>query len=160
MKHKRLKGMLWNKLIRRSITDGISFNVKTGYGEDAEFLWKVLKKSRNMVVTNEILYHHVIEKTSISHMSFSNHKYSAIPMWESINKEVELRYPELLTLARERLMCATVFSLYECKACGYKEKEQIKHMRSITKKYIWLFLHSENVSNKFKMYAIAVCLGC
>lgn len=159
MKHKRMTGMLWNKLIRRNLTDGIQFNEKTGYGEDAEFLWKVLKQSHEMVVTNEILYHHVLEDTSISHLSFSEKKYSAIPMWEKINKDVERESPELLGLARERLMCAAIFSLYEAKKCGYKDKSHIVHMRKIARKYIMIFLKSTNISKKFKIYAIAVCLG-
>lgn len=159
MKHKRMTGMLWNKLIRRSITDGCWFNEKTGYGEDAEFLWKIIKKSRKMVVTNEVLYHHVLEDTSISHLSFSEKKFSAIPMWEAINEEVEKQYPELLELAKERLMCAAVFSMYEARGCGYKDKEQIAHMRRITRKYLSVFLKSKNVSKKFRLYAIAVSLG-
>ena len=32
MKHQRLTGMLWNKLIRRSLAEGSHFNEKTGYG--------------------------------------------------------------------------------------------------------------------------------
>ena len=112
-----------------------------------------------MVVTNEILYHHVLEDTSISHLSFSEKKYSAIPMWEEINKDVEREFPELLGLARERLMCAAIFSLYEAKKCGYKDKSHIVHMRKIARKYIRSFLKSTNISKKFKIYAIAVCLG-
>lgn len=159
MKHKRMTGMLWNKLIRRSLTEDVWFNEKTGYGEDAEFLWKILKKSGKMVVTNEILYHHVLEDTSISHLSFSEKKYSAIPMWENINKEVEKEYPDLLGLAKERLMSAAIFSLYEAKNCGYKNKIHITYMRKIARKYIGAFLKSPNVSKKFKLYALAVCMG-
>ena len=160
MKHKRMTGMLWNKLIRRNITQGSWFNEKTGYGEDAEFLWKILKKSHKMIVTNEILYHHVMEQSSISHLSFSDKKYSAIPVWESINKDVAENYPELLPLATERLMCAAVYSLYEVRDCKYKNKEVIKHMRSIVRKHIWSFLKTASVSIKFKFYAVAACLGC
>ena len=159
MKHKRMTGMLWNKLIRRSVTSGCRFNEKTGYGEDAEFLWKVLRKSEKMAVTNEILYHHTIGNTSISHLSFSEKKYSAIPMWESINREVDAEYPELKELARERLMCAAVFSAFEIKTCNYRNKEHIKHLRAIARRNIVRFLRSKNVSIKFKLYAIAVSLG-
>jgi glycosyltransferase involved in cell wall biosynthesis len=159
MKHKRMTGMLWNKLIKKSITEGISFNEKTGYGEDAEFLWKVLKRSQKMVVTNEIFYHHVLEDTSISHLSFSDKKYSAIPMWEEIVEEVKVDFPKWLDLARERLMCAAVYSLFEVRNTGYDNKEQIRHMRHIVRGQIHVFLKSRNVSQKFKLYAIAVCLG-
>lgn len=159
MKHKRMTGMLWNKLIRRSVTEGCSFNPKTGYGEDAEFLWQVLKKSQKMVVTNEILYHHVMDDNSISHLTFSEKKYSAIPMWEAINAEVERDYPELLSLAKERLMCATVFSLYEVYVSKYDNREHIRYMRSIVRENIVLFLKSRNVSIKFKLFSILACLG-
>ena len=80
-------------------------------------------------------------------------------MWEKINKDVERESPELLGLARERLMCAAIFSLYEAKKCGYKDKSHIVHMRKIARKYIMSFLKSTNISKKFKIYAIAVCLG-
>jgi glycosyltransferase involved in cell wall biosynthesis len=159
MKHKRMTGMLWNKLIRRTLTTEISFNERTGYGEDAEFLWKVLKRSKKMVVTNEVLYHHVLEETSISHLTFSDKKYSAIPMWESIVAETEREYPEFVELAKERLMCAAVYSMYEARACKYKNKSHIRHMRGITRKNIRKFLKSGNVSRKYKLYAITVCLG-
>ena len=100
-----------------------------------------------------------MEDGSISHLSFSDRKYSAIPMWEAINREVEQEYPDLLPLARERLMCAAVFSLYEARQCRYQNKEQIAHMRAIARKYLMTFLKSPNVSRKFKLYAVAVCVG-
>ena len=78
LRHKIMSGMLWNKLIKRSLTDGCRFNPKTGYGEDAEFLWQVLQNTNSMIVTNEILYHHVPDENSISHLSYSEKKYSAI----------------------------------------------------------------------------------
>lgn len=159
MKHKRMTGMLWNKLIRRKIANGIWFDEKIGFGEDAQFLWKILKRSKKMIITNEILYHHVLEENSISHLNFSDKKYSAIPMWEDINKEVEKKYPELKKLARERLICATVYSLYEARVCRYKNKEKIRYMRSIVRKNLFSFLQSKSVSIKFKLYAFLVCLG-
>ncbi len=159
MKHKRMTGMLWNKLIRRNITEDSWFNEKTGYGEDAEFLWKILKKSHKMVVMNEILYHHVLDDTSISHLSFSDKKYSAIPMWESITEEVERDYPELLSLAKERLMCATVYSGYEMKKAGYKNEVQKRHIQEIVKKNWKEFIKSDTVSSKMKIYATVIGFG-
>lgn len=159
MKHKRMTGMLWNKLIRRNITEGFWFNEKTGYGEDAEFLWKILKKSHKMVVTNEILYHHVLDDTSVSHRAFSDKKYSAIPMWESIIEEVERDYPELLSLAKERLMCTAIYSGYEMKKAGYKNEVQKGYIREIIKKNWGAFIKSDTVSSKMKIYATVIGLG-
>lgn len=159
LEHKRMTGMLWNKLIKYSIAEKIQFNEKTGYGEDAEFLWKLLKNSQKMIVTNKILYHHVMEESSISHLEFSSKKYSAIPMWEGIVEDVYRDYPELSALVIERLMSAAVFSMYEARKSRYKNKDQIKHMRQIVRANLGAFLRSCNVSKKFKIYAIAVFLG-
>ena len=159
LRHKRITGMLWNKLIRRSITEGCQFNPKTGYGEDAEFLWQVLKKSRKMVETNEVLYHHVLEDTSISHLSFSEKKYSAIPMWERINADVAMDYPQLIVLAKNSLMSAAVYGMFEARQCGYQNQEHINHMRKIARNNLFSFLKDNHISLKFKLYAIAVCLG-
>lgn len=159
MKHKRMAGMLWNKLIRRNLTENVFFNEKTGYGEDAEFLWKILKRSRRMIVTNEILYHHVLEMSSISHLAFSEKNYSAIPMWEAINEEVERDYPELLSLARERLMSEAVYCGREMKKTGYQNDEHQKHILEIVRANIIAFLRSPRVSKRMKLYAVGICGG-
>lgn len=159
MLHRKMTGMLWNKLIKRSLTKGIYFDECIGYGEDAQFLWGILKKSRKMIVTNEILYHHVLDQNSISHQAFSEKKYSAILMWEGINQEVEKEYPQYIKLAKERLISTAVFSCYEIRKSHYKNKEQKEHLRKIVCDNLMLFLKSSNVSRKMKMYAIVVFLG-
>lgn len=159
LKHKRLTGMLWNKLIRRNITEDYWFNEKTGYAEDAEFLWKILKKSHKMVITNEILYHYVQYDTSISHQSFTDKNYSIIIMWEDITEEVKRDYPELLSLAREQLMSVAVYSGYRMKKAGYKNEIQKRHIREIVKKNWKDFIKSDSVSIKMKIYAIVIRVG-
>lgn len=159
MRHKHMTGCLWNKMIKREVIGDIRFNEQTGYGEDAEFLWSVLKRSESMVVTNEILYHHVLEDSSISHLSFSMKKYTAIPMWEKIVSDVRMDYPELLKLANERLVSTAVYSMYEIHQCGYKNEQQTQYMRKLIRYHIIPFICSKNISVKFKLYALAICVG-
>ncbi len=156
--HKRMSGMLWNKLIRRRLTKGIEFNERTGYGEDAEFLWKIIQKSRNMIVSNKVLYHHVLEKNSISHLPYSEKKYTSIPMWEKINADVKRDYPQLWGLAKVSLATAAVYGLYEARKSAYKNKEHLDHMRAIIRENIVILLKAEHVSMKLKFYAIFLCL--
>lgn len=159
IKHKMISGMLWNKLIKRSLTEGCRFNPKTGYGEDAEFLWQVLQHTKFMCVTNEILYHHVPDSKSISHLSYSDKKYSAIPMWEKINSDVAKYYPQYQGYAKISLTSAAVYGMFEARQCGYDNAKNKEHMRQITRKNIIRFLRADYISKKFKLYAIAVCLG-
>ena len=158
MRHKVMTGMLWNKLIRRSITEGIRFDEAVGYAEDAQFLWAILKKSRNMLVTDEILYHHVLEDSSISHLSFSDNKYTAIPVWEEISREVESNYPQLNDLAKERLLAQAIFSLYEISKCDYNDKEKIKYMKRIIRRNFSYLLKSKGISKKMKLYGLYAML--
>lgn len=159
IKHKMISGMLWNKLIKRSLTEGCRFNPKTGYGEDAEFLWQVLQHTKSMCVTNEVLYHHVLDSNSISHLSYSDKKYSAIPMWEKINSDVVRSYPQYKEYAKISLTSAAVYGMFEARQCGYDNAENKRHMRQITRKNIIQFLKADYISKKYKLYAIAVCLG-
>ena len=110
-------------------------------------------------LTNEILYHHVPDENSISHLSYSEKKYSAISMWEKINADTSAIYPEYLKYARISLTSAAVFGLFEARQCCYKNKNQLKYMRSITRKNIGGFLKADYISKKFKVYAIVVCIG-
>lgn len=158
MLHKRMTGMLWNKLIRSSLIENVSFDETVGYGEDAQFLWKVLKNSKKMVVTNEILYHHVLEERSISHQIFNDNKFSAIIMWENLVDEVQVSYPELAGLAKERLMSAVVYSYYEAKQCGYADQDKLGYMCAIVRSNLILFLKSPRISVRMKLYATYVCL--
>lgn len=158
LKHKRMTGMLWNKLVRKEITNGCIFNPQTGYGEDAEFLWQVLQNSKKMIVTNEILYHHTLELTSISHRTFSNEKYSAIHVWESVLNDTEKHHMELVLYARQRLVETAVASLLEIHRCGYKNGEQIKNLKEIVRKYFRVVLKSKDYSWKYKLYTISIIL--
>lgn len=158
MRHQQMTGMLWNKLIRNCIIKDVKFDETVGYGEDAQFLWAILKNSRQMVVSNEVLYHHVLEDSSISHLSFSEKKYTAIPMWEAINVEVEQNYFYLNQLAKERLLAQSIFSLYEINKSNYNNKDNIKKLKLIIRNNIVYLLKAKTISNKMKIYGLVVML--
>lgn len=157
--HKRMTGMLWNKMMKVELIENIDFDETVGYGEDAQFLWKVLKKSEKMCVISDILYHHVIDKSSISHQKFSSNKYSAIKVWEEIEKDVKKNYPEWLQLVKERLVCTAIYSIYEMNQSNYKVKHQKKHLRNIIREDIGILVKSRNISNKMKLYGVLLYMG-
>ena len=115
--------------------------------------------SNNRTELDVIPSEYVLEYTSISHLSFSEKKYSAIPMWERINAEVAMDYPQLIVLAKNSLMCAAVYGMFEARQCGYQNQEHIRHMRTIARENIFSFLSANQISLKFKLYALAVCVG-
>ena len=157
--HKRMTGMLWNKMIRAKLFDGIFFDETVGYGEDAQVLWKVLKKSRNMIVLHDVLYHHVLDGNSISHQTYSHKKYSAIKVWEEIEADVNKNYPQWNFLVQERLLVTATYTYYEMKCSQYRNKEEQYHLRKIVRKNIKVLLKKNRMSWKMKSFAIAISFG-
>lgn len=90
------------------------------------FYGNVLKNCNQMFYTNMVLYHHTIEKNSISHQSFSTKKFSAIKVWEEIYDDVINNYSSNLKyqqFAKERLLSIAIYSVYEIKKSNYKNKK-------------------------------------
>ena len=151
--HHRLQGMLWNKLIRASLFKGLTFDRTVGYGEDAQIMWKVLARCRNMVLTNQVYYHHVIEPTSISNQRFSPKKYAAIKVWQKIEADVGRNCPALLTLATERLTFYGAFTLYEMFAADYVDAAAEAEFLGIVRRNFGVLMKAPSVSVKTKVFA-------
>lgn len=156
--HQRLQGMLWNKLIRSSLFQGLSFDTTVGYGEDAQIMWQVLKHCRTMVLTNQVCYHHVIEPTSISNQRFSPKKYSAVKVWQEIEDDVRKNSPHLLTLATERLSFYAVFTLYEMYSAGYEDIVAEQRFLRIIRENFRILMRAPSISMKAKVFAAASVL--
>ena len=151
--HQRLQGMLWNKLIPAELFRELSFDPKVGYGEDAQIMWKVLARCRNMVLTNQVYYHHVIEPTSISNRRFSPRKYAAIRVWQEIQTDAGENYPEMTVLATERLSFYAAFTLYEMYAAGFEDRVAEKNFLQIVRKNLAVLMKAPTVSLKTKVFA-------
>ena len=151
--HRRLQGMLWNKLIRAACFDGLSFDPTVGYGEDAQIMWKVLGQCRNMVLTGQVLYHHVIEPTSISNRRFSPRKYTSIKVWREIQADTARKYPELTVFAKERLAFSAAYTLYEMFAAGYEDAAAEADFLGILRRDFVTLMRASGISKKTKVFA-------
>ncbi len=159
LKHQEMTGMLWNKMIRSNLFSGLTFDENVGYGEDAQMLWKVLQHSRRMAVLPNVLYHHVMDENSISHHCFSHNKYTAIYVWEEIDRDIEVNYPAWKVLTKERLFVTSTFSHYEMRLSNYRNSDENKHLIDIIRKTYLTGLKSRSVSPKMKAYATIAALG-
>lgn len=159
LNNKRLTGMLWNKLFKADSIVNLIFDEDISYGEDGKFVWSFFDNSNCMVVTNEKLYHHVIENSSVTYTAFSDIKYGAVYVWEYIVDDVKVRFPELLAKANERITSVAVYALYEIRSSKYDNEENIKNLKRITKSNYWPFVKSKTISNKMKLYATLIFLG-
>ena len=157
--HQQLQGMLWNKLIRASLFQGLSFDRSVGYGEDAQIMWKVLSRCRNMVLTNQVYYHHVIEPTSISNQRFSPKKYSAVKVWREIEEDVRRNQPQMLTLATERLAFYATFTLYEMFVAGYEDATAEADFLRVMRDNLAVLMKAPSISAKTKVFAAVTAVS-
>lgn len=154
--HQRLQGMLWNKLIRATLFSGLAFDTSVGYGEDAQVMWKVLACCRNMVMTNQVLYHHIIDPGSISNRRFSSRKYSAVEVWREIEADVRETHLDLLTLATERLAFYATYTLYEMFRSRYIDAAAEADFLNIIRPRLVQLVKATSISLKTKVFAIGV----
>lgn len=152
--HQRLQGMLWNKLIRAECFEGLSFDPTVGYGEDAQIMWKVLDRCRNMVLTSQVYYHHVIEPTSISNRKFSPRKYAAIKVWREIQADVARKHPGMTILATERLTFSAAYTLFEMYTAGYEDEAAEADFLGILRENFVTLMKAPSISAKTKVFAI------
>lgn len=65
LEHKKLNGVLWNKLIRRELFDGIEFDKTLWYWEDLAVVWKIMKRVNRVVRFNEAKYNFYVHPESM-----------------------------------------------------------------------------------------------
>lgn len=124
--HKELNGSLWNKLIRKTISDDVAFDSRISYGEDALFFWNCLKKAKSIVKTNKQLYHYRKNSESISRKDWTpSHKGTGHMVWANICRDVEKNYPQYVEIAYARFALEDMWALYFASLCGYKYDEHI-----------------------------------
>ena len=127
LKHKRLNGSLWNKLIKSNLIRENKFRTDIFYGEDALFVWQILKNANRIVVTDKPLYNYRYNAQSISRQKWTpERKGSGHHVWESICEDVGTDYPEYADIAYARFALEDMWGIYFASLCGYRYDKHIK----------------------------------
>ncbi len=134
LKHKRLNGALWNKLIKTELIQDTRFRSDIFYGEDALFVWNLIQRTKKLIITNQPLYNHRANPESLSNQNWTpDRKGTGHIVWETICNDVKKNYPTLLGTANSRFALEDMWGLYFASLCGYKKDEHIK----VRQKNIW-----------------------
>ena len=87
--HKKINGILWASLFRKSLFDGLHFNENLLYYEDADMTWQVLQRVNKVVRVDDAKYHWVISEDSLSNGKTSIGRIRCIyPFWGNIAESV------------------------------------------------------------------------
>lgn len=60
----KIIGNVWTKLYSKRILEKVYFNEELSYGEDVEFNFRIFKKAKFIMITNETFYHYRIQNES------------------------------------------------------------------------------------------------
>ena len=126
LRHVIFNGSLCNKLIKAERIKGIQFAKEISYGEDALFIWQVLQRVQKVLITNRQLYHYRMNDTSISHQTFGPKMMTGYIVWEHINQDTDLLWPQYHDIARARWGLESMLLLYLAIKSNYKYNKQIK----------------------------------
>lgn len=90
LEHKLLNGVLWNKLIRKELFDGIEFDKSLWYWEDLDVVWQILKKAKKVVRFNQAKYNFFIHPDSMCAKKYSDNRgYSSLKVLNQICDDCE-----------------------------------------------------------------------
>lgn len=132
--HQYFVGSLWNKLIKQSLLQDLTFKCGISYGEDALFCWQLLKRTKIIVVSNKQLYHYRMNASSLSH-TFNGHQFSAYYVWDQIVNDVRVYFPQHLSLAQAQFCNQMTVILYYAARNGYKRDERVDELCKTIKTY-------------------------
>lgn len=156
--HKDLSGSLWNKLVKTSLLQGIRFDARISYGEDALFCWDVLQRTRIVVQTDRQLYHYRMNENSLSHLNWTPEKKgSGHLVWEKIVSDTSVLWPEYVEIAKARFAMEDFWGIYFAALCNYQEDKEIKLRQYNVKKNLPL-IFKYKLDSKIKMLvAFVLC---
>ena len=124
--HRRFRGMLWNKLIRADLFDGLSFDENVSYGEDALMVWNILQRVRNVAVTDKKLHHYRVNANSLSRQKFNGKKFTAHIVWDAICSDTDEHWPRYSDVAHARFACEMAQILKSAAAHDYPHNSSVR----------------------------------
>ena len=153
VEHRVFHGSLCNKLIRRSLVNGLHFDETVSYGEDALMVWQVLQCVNRVVVINEHLYHLGQNKNSLTRQRFDGRKCSAFTVWRTISSDCENYWPQYSELAHARFACEMTKVLRDAVLDKYKSNDQITRLQQVVRKDGHLIRKTGVSSSKMRSFA-------
>ena len=118
--------VLWNKIYKKSILDGLRFDDSVKYGEDLIFCVAYAKRCKRIVSINENLYHYILRLESEIHQKFSDKHITFINALEkAVINEEDTKTKDVLK-AWLAFSCSTLILL--AKVSKYKNRQMLEKM--------------------------------
>lgn len=151
--HKVFNGSLWNKLIRRDLFNGLTFNAAISYGEDALMIWSIIQKVDQVAIISQHLYHVEPNPQSLSRKKLDKKKFSVYNVWNGICADVDAAWPQFSDIGHARFACEMTLILRDAIKMGYQRDEYVKTLQEEIRRDVHLIPRT-GIST-WAMYAFA-----
>jgi len=149
---------LWNKLIRRDAIGNVRFDEEVAYGEDYQFLWRVVasRPQCRMLVIPDVLYDYVQHNGQVS-SQFTPAKLTMVSAWREIVANICRTAPQLLGEARAVYASQLAVVLYHARGL-HAPRRITAPLRRELRRNLWWLLRSSGHSVKKKIAALYLSL--
>ena len=142
---------VWSKLYRRDFLNGFKFPLGIKYGEDTNFLFKVLGQNPKLARINTPLYFYYIREMSAETSPFGLNKATVLDAYDDICKYfLQKENTVLKSLAYHYLFKTICYIRTVCIGTDY-EDVVLMQCKNLGKKWIGEFLRLDNVEIKTKI---------
>lgn len=150
-----LQQTVWNKLYRKDIIDGISFEVGR-FHEDVFWSYRIIGNAKKISIVNIECYNYFQRDNSIMGQGYSLKRLDALDALENRCRYIEKYFPSLSKLAMESYMSSCMYQLqcvFRSKDINIihkgksnikdrirKEKIKNKYINIDLKQHLWVYL--------------------
>ena len=153
LEHTTFRGSLCDKLIKRSLFDGLKIDETVSYGEDALLVWQVLQRINKMLLIGKAFYHYRANENSLSRQHFNGKKFTAYTTWNQICEDTDTLWPQYSDIAHARFSCEMTQILRNASRCGYKYDKGIELLQEVVRHDAHLITKTGISSWKMGAYA-------
>ncbi len=149
---------LWNKLIRCETIGDVRFDEEVAYGEDYQFLWRVVtsRPKCRVLVIPDVLYDYVQHPGQVS-SQFTSAKLTMVSAWREIVAAIGRTSPQLLGEAHAVYASQLVVVLYHARWLHIPRLVTAPLRREL-RRNLWRLLRSSEHSLKKKIAALYLSL--
>lgn len=143
-------------MFRTEMLAGVSFNTNISIGEDAVFLWEILKKSKCVVVDPLAIYYYYMRPGSAVNSGF-NAKHVNIMEWNvNLPKEIKLLHPKHFNAALMKAVHGHITILNLIALSVSVEKKYIEQILSTLRPMIKEYWRIAN-NNMLRRSLVVLC---
>lgn len=144
-----------NKLYRKHLFDGIRY--PEGFlMEDKGTTYKLIHRSDKVAVNMSTKYHYYLRDNSIMRSQFSERSFDSFLFHEEMIAFIDMKYPELSTLVREKYGHTAIKSLLNVIASRCTQQEHIDRCLTVLNENRKYILSGNASSNNIKLFSLVI----